>query len=395
MAPFPSELIEPTKTHHITKPSSSKPVTTTVNPQTPYFISLPIRTCEKSTGSLISDAISSTISSCSLPGSRAQRAAIQRHTNPFGNLYGMAFSLSEQDRLEVAVKFIEFLCILDDVMEELPYEQAIREHEILCQVLNPTSHESFMFGVGEPESECLEGMKRFLIDIRETVLSLNPEQGHILLADLERTLRQRECAPASFGALEEYVPYRIVNLDWYFVCLLLRWSMNISLPSPSSSSTSSSSLDSLINDFEYISGAIAGLGNDYYSWNREKHQFQFQSTESSDSDSDSDSELSEMQLSDRIMNAVPVLMRQHSISEVRAKESLKEIVVQQVERLEELRKGMEVELERSSAIATSSSVIGGDLDELEEGLKRYLTGLECVAAAYVYWCSTCPRYYVF
>ncbi|THU92829.1 terpenoid synthase [Dendrothele bispora CBS 962.96] len=344
MAPFLSDLIDPTKAEVApdVKAALARP-----DANSPYFISLGVRTCEQDAGDVIPNAIKDTIESCSIPGSKAQRAAVQRHTNPCGNLYGMVFSMSEQDRLAVAVKFIEFLCILDDVMEELPYEQAIREHEVLCQVLNPTSHD-FTSVSDSKESESLDGMKKFLADIRETVLSLGIEQGHILLADLERTLRQRECAPATFATLEDYAPYRIVNLDWYFVCLLLRWSMDIDLVE------SECKLESL-NDFEYATGVIAGFGNDYYSWNREKKQY------------------SE---SDRVMNAVPVLMRQHSISEPQAKATLQKAIIEQVNHLEDLKKGMED---------------GG----ASEGLKHYASGLEYLAAGYMYWCSTCPRYYAF
>ncbi|KAK7437902.1 hypothetical protein VKT23_018337 [Stygiomarasmius scandens] len=343
MAPFTSELIDPTKAR-AASPPKSVPL---ADINSPYFISLHVRTCEPNAGNIIPDAIRDTIQSCSIPGTKAQRAAVQRHTNPFGNLYGMMFSASEQDRLAVAVKLIEFLCILDDVMEELPYEQAIREHEVLCQVLNPAS-ESFLIDDCESTSECLEGMKKFLTDIRETVLSLNAKQGHVLLLDLERSLRQRECAPTTFATLEDYLPYRIINLDWYFVCLLLRWSMDIDL------TDAESKLES-IDKFDYIAGAVAGLGNDYYSWNREKKQYPD---------------------SDRIMNAVPVLMRQHSVSETQAKASLQNIIVEEANHLEEIRNRMEE--------AGAS-----------EGLTQYLSGLECLAAGYMYWCSTCPRYYVF
>ncbi|KAK7463130.1 hypothetical protein VKT23_007714 [Stygiomarasmius scandens] len=348
MAPFPSQLIDPATARVQVTPTVKFTCQPKVDANSPYFISLRVRTCEQSAGNVIQDAIRDTIKNCSIPGSKAQKAAVQRHTNPFGNLYGMMFSMSEQDRLAVAVKFIEFLCILDDVMEELPYDQAIREHEILCQTLNPTCEDFFVGSDLESTSECLDGMRIFLIGIRETVLSLGAEQGHILLADLERTLRHRECAPADFASLEDYIPYRIINLDWDFVCLLLRWSMNIDL-------NDAEAKLNFLNEFEYITGAVGGLCNDYYSWNREKKQYED---------------------SDRIMNAIPVLMRQYSLSEVQAKSSLQNIIIKEANHLGELRNMMEE--------AGAS-----------ESLKRYLSGLEHIAAGYMYWCSTCPRYYIF
>jgi len=113
MAPFPSQLIDPATARVQIAPTVKFTCQPKVDANSPYFISLHVRTCEQSAGNVIQDAIRDTIENCSTPGSKAQKAAVQRHTNPFGNLYGMMFSMSEQDRLAIAVKFIEFLCILD------------------------------------------------------------------------------------------------------------------------------------------------------------------------------------------------------------------------------------------------------------------------------------------
>ncbi|KAF5345942.1 hypothetical protein D9758_011430 [Tetrapyrgos nigripes] len=402
MAPFPSEIIQPTKIDHPgfaplshpnpfvdnNSPSSSS---TSESLDSSYFIPLRIHTCEPSAGDIISNAIRYTIECCSTPNSNARKAALKRHTNPSGNLYAMMFSSSEKDRLCVAVMLVEFLCILDDVMEELAYEQAIREHEILCQALKTPSCDGLRelqelettdviceeANVHcEARSDCLDGMKKFLIEIRESILSLSGgRQCEILLTGLETTLRLRECAPATFATLREYIPYRLINLDLDFVCLLLRWSMNFStsidLPSFSSSfavdlGVEDHGLYSTLTSFQLKIGVIAGLGNDYYSWDREKKHYSG--------------------CSDRLMNAVPVLMREHSIEEDEAKEVLKEVIVDQASSVEELMEQLGV----GGGDGKREEPIYGRMQKPE--LRRYLEALEYLAGGYVYWCSTCPRY---
>jgi hypothetical protein len=110
MAPLPFKLIDPIQAQNASIRHDSVP---TVPWTSQYFLPFYVSTCEPSAGDVISNAIQEAIAQCATPGSKAQKAALQRHTNPYGNLYGMAFSRSEQDRLAIAVKFIEFLCILD------------------------------------------------------------------------------------------------------------------------------------------------------------------------------------------------------------------------------------------------------------------------------------------
>ncbi|KAF5344189.1 hypothetical protein D9758_018614 [Tetrapyrgos nigripes] len=342
MAPFHSKVIDPTAAHSpYTQGNSSvsAPGSTAA-----YFIFLRVQTCEPGASNPITQAIQETIAKCSTPGSKAQRAALQRHTNPTGNLYAMMFSRSEQDRLPIAVKFIEFLCILDDVMEALPYEQSIREHDILCQVITGATDEPVSYS---GTSECLAGMIKFLTEIKKSVLDLGVKEGSVLLTDFERTLRQRECAPATFSSLEEYLPYRLHNLDWYFACLLLRWSMNLSLLNTAG-----------LSDFESLTGEIAGLNNDYYSWNREKAHYLN----------------SESQSGDRIMNAVPVLVREHSVQEAEAKDMLKEILIKRAENVVQFQKEL-----------GSLEWNGKSQEKDTEGMKQYVEALENLTAGYAFW----------
>jgi hypothetical protein len=130
-----------------------------------------------------------------------------------------------------------------------------------------------------------------------------------------------------------------------FVCQLLRWAMKIPL-------NLNQRDEGLANKYEHIVGVIVGLTNDYFSW-----------------------EMEAQQTSDRVRNAVPVLMVEHSVSEPQAKSILKEVILNEEKKATELKNSIEDAMD-----------IGGQL-------RSYLSMLELFAAGYSYWCATCPRYH--
>lgn len=97
--------------HSDMAPFTSLPVDTATVAQ--YFITLPVRTCESEAFATIQRALRSTIYSCTAPGTKEQRKAKYRHTNPAGNLFALCLPLCDADRLGYAVQLIEFLCIVD------------------------------------------------------------------------------------------------------------------------------------------------------------------------------------------------------------------------------------------------------------------------------------------
>jgi len=106
-----------------------------------------------------------------------------------------------------------------------------------------------------------------------------------------------------------------------------------------------------VEEFQWTLGGILALTNDYFSWNKES-----------------------LQSTDRIRNAVPLLMRQYSLPKEQAKLLLKGMIVEEEEKAKRLR----LALERS--------------DTLSSDLKRYIEALELYSGGNCYWSATCPRY---
>ncbi|KAE9405435.1 terpenoid synthase [Gymnopus androsaceus JB14] len=321
MPPFPSRLVD----------------TTCV---VSYFSSFPVKNCEYDALPTIQKALQSTIYSCTTPGTKAQRKAEYRHTNPAGNLFGLCFSLCEADRLGYAVQFIEFLCIVDDVMEDLPFKEACTEHDFLREALSDGNYQDEYEGVGP-----IGKSRRFLRDIRTELVKENDPSSLMLLETLDMSLEHRDSLDVEFLTLEDYIPYRKMNFDYEFVCQLLRWAMKIPMRlSPEE--------ELLVRKYEHSIGVIVGLTNDYFSWEMER-----------------------IQATDRLRNAVAVLIKEHSIPESQAKVMLKDYIMMEEKKVLELMHEFE-----------------SNKEDFEQ-TTRYLSALELFAAGYSFWCSTCPRYH--
>jgi hypothetical protein len=319
-------------------PFTSYPVDTAS--AAPYFSSFPVRSCEHDALPTIQQALQSTIYSCTAPETREQKKAKYRHTNPAGNLFALSFSLSEEDRLGYVVKFIEYLCIVDDVMEDLPFKEACEGHAILRE---PLSDEYKNEGY---EGQVVGKLRGFLHDIRMELVSENDPSSLKLLETLDTSLRNRDSVDSEFLTLEDYIPYRKVNFDYDFVCQLIRWATRLPLKFCQEE-------ELLASKYEHMIGVIVGLTNDYFSWEMEKNE-----------------------PTDRIRNAVLVLTKEHSISDQQAKIMLKDIIIREENKA----------LELKHELASNMNL---DLEQL----KLYVTALELFAAGYSYWCATCPRYH--
>ncbi|KAJ3753760.1 isoprenoid synthase domain-containing protein [Lentinula raphanica] len=317
-------------------PFTSHPVDSACAPA--FFSSFPVISCEPDALPTIQRALNDTIYSCTTPGSKERRKALYRHTNPAGNLFSLAFALSETDRLRYVAQFIEFLCILDDSTENMPFEEACTAHSIIRQALTDK------YDVDHNGAKAVGMMKNFLHNLCEELFGLDDPSTALLLKTLDRSLRDRDSDDSEFVTLAEYIPYRRTNFDHDFVCQLLRWGMNVK-PEVQESP--------LLRTYELINGTIVGLTNDYFSWEMERQQ-----------------------PTDRIRNAVPVLMTEHGISEIPAKAMLKEVLIE----------------EERKAEALKTRIMMAEL-EGDEQVKRYMTGMDLFAAGYSFWCATCPRYH--
>ncbi|KAF9074287.1 isoprenoid synthase domain-containing protein [Rhodocollybia butyracea] len=303
-----------------------------------YFSSLPVKSCQLDAQSTIDEALRTTIQSCTVPNTRERKKAEYRHNNPAGNIFGLCLSMSEKKRLKYAVQFIEFLCIVDDMMEDLPFGEACIEHAILRQALYKKYDEN------EYAGQVVGGMKMFLRNIRLELADQNVPESQVLLAALDSSLHHRDSVEGEFETLDSYIPYRKTNFDYNFVCSLIRWAMKIPLQLGEKE-------ELLAREYEHVVGIIASLTNDYFSWQMEREQ-----------------------CTDRIRNAVPVLMKEYNLPDEQARTLLKGIIVNEEEKIRRLN----VEIDTGK--------------DISENLKNYTSALGLFAAGYSFWCATCPRY---
>jgi hypothetical protein len=107
----------------------------------------------------------------------------------------------------------------------------------------------------------------------------------------------------------------------------------------------------LARKYEHVIGVIVGLTNDYFSWQMERGQ-----------------------PTDRIRNAVPVLMKEYNLPDEQDRTLLKGIIVNEEEKVRKLNFEMDTK------------------KDVSEDLKNYTSALGLFAAGYSFWCATCPRY---
>ncbi|KAG7094369.1 hypothetical protein E1B28_007970 [Marasmius oreades] len=324
---------------------SSKPIHTSRH--SAFFSSFQVKDCWDEMGSAIQRGLQNTIMKCTRSGTRERKRAYYRHSNPAGNLFSLCLGGCEVGRLVFVVQLVEFLCIIDDVLEDLPHGEALVEHDILCEAVHNHNEPEISMTTPFTENTRPEWIS-FLREIKQEMMELDPVRSPALFLTFEQSLRSRDSSVVDFDTLEEYLPYRLLNFDYEFVSQLLLWAMNIDLTPEETSSP-------VLQDFKHSIGIIVGLVNDYFSWEMEKVQ---------------------LEQSDRVRNAVAVVMKERRIPERKAKAEVKKVI---------LREEVKVKL-------TMALLHGTGQRSYSEALGRYLDELEVFAGGYSYWCATCPRY---
>ncbi|EEB94016.1 hypothetical protein MPER_07251, partial [Moniliophthora perniciosa FA553] len=241
--------------------SSPRNINTTRYPA--FFSSFQVKDCWDEMGPIIEGSLHDVIEKCTQPGTHERKRASYRHSNPAGNLFGVCLALCKSERIGIVVKLIEFLCIIDDVLEDLPHGEAVIEHGILCETLR-------LGFVSQLTENTRPEWLSFLSEIKEEMLFLDPIRSTSLLQTFEASLQARDSSAIEFDTIEE------------FVSQLILWAMALDL------SPEDLDLD-VLPTYKYSIGIIVGLVNDYFSWNMEKLQLE--------------------QDGDRVRNAVAVLLR--------------------------------------------------------------------------------------
>lgn len=193
-----------------------------------YFSYLPVRIHKETTA--IDSATFDAIEYCAPEGSKERKQALYRHSNPFGNAYALCHGECEIEKLKFFVKVVEMIWIDDgmafhqkrhpmqpklktfvDVTEELPHVVAQKEHEILCQALDPLQDSNHDTG------KTVGVKKQYLRNARDGMLALDPVGAPGVLQTLNRYLHEYDSSVQDFRTLEEYLPYRIPNAGYRYV----------------------------------------------------------------------------------------------------------------------------------------------------------------------------------
>ncbi|KAL0060354.1 hypothetical protein AAF712_012859 [Marasmius tenuissimus] len=318
-------------------------IDTTLHPS--FFGSFEIKDCWDQMGPVVLAALDNVIQKCTQPDTPERRKALYMHDNPAGNLFSLSFGLCEAERLGFVVEYLNFLCIIDDVLEDYPQKESLIEHEILGEVLGRGVECDTQPTLNVTPNTRMEWIE-YLHNLKARMMDVDPVRTPALLRILEADIRAREDSVEEFNTMEEYLPFRLRNFDYESVSQMMLWAMNVDLLPEEANSD-------LLAKVKASTGAIAVLANDYFSWEREKRQ---------------------QQDSDRIRNGVAVFMKELDVPEGDAKEAVKQIIIEEEEKVRELMKDVEV---------------GAGFSD---GLRRYLSGLQLFAGGYNFWCATCPRY---
>ncbi|KAF9480491.1 terpenoid synthase [Pholiota conissans] len=299
-----------------------------------YFSCLPVRIHNDTKA--IDAATWDAINICAAVGTKERSQAAYRHTNPYGSPYAVCHPECNIRKLEYFVKVVEMIWIDDDVTEELPHAEALEEHEILRQGLHPE------FDNDTNTGKTVGVKKAYLRAQRDGMLALDPVGTPGVLAVLDRYLYEYDRSDEDYLTLETYLPYRIHNAGYYVCARFTRWAMGIEITEEESK---------VVEEFERILGSVLALTNDYFSWRKEKLQY-----------------------TDRVRNAVPILMRQYNIPEPQARLLLKGFIVEEEEKAKRIRMKLE------------------SRPDLSVDFVRYLDMLELYCGGNCYWSATCPRY---
>ncbi|RAL03065.1 terpene synthase family protein [Aspergillus ibericus CBS 121593] len=273
----------------------------------------------------------------STEGSRERRRARIRHTNPYGDPFAVCHCTAFPDRLVLLSSLVEVMWIHDDVTEEMDHTEACKAHAELAAILRLDIDPSSIDSNNNPRLKALAEVLRKTIDI-------DPAKAPAMIEMLKTYLATFDNVAGNFTRLEEYMPHRIANCGYWMSSYFIRWGMNMDLSDSDYAS---------IEQYDIAMGNVLGLTNDYFSWHIEKDQE-----------------------TDRMRNAVMVLMKEHRVTAEAAKMMLLGIIVDEESRAAKLK-------EERLKSPTSQDIL------------QYFEAIELYVGGSCYWHSTAPRYQIF
>ncbi|KAI2853848.1 hypothetical protein CBS147343_8656 [Aspergillus niger] len=135
---------------------------------------------------------------------------------------------------------------------------------------------------------------------------VDPASAPAVVKVLTNYLRTFDASDEDFTTMDKYNPYRVANCGYWISSFFIRWGMDLTLTDAEYAQIAS---------FDFSMGIILGLTNDYYSWAVEKDQ-----------------------VTDRMRNAVRVLMNEYNVPDTIAKSLLRGLIVDEEEKAARLKR---------------------------------------------------------
>ncbi|KAL7949232.1 isoprenoid synthase domain-containing protein [Trichoderma barbatum] len=264
-------------------------------------------------------------------------------TNKTGNFSALACAECLPKRLGMATFLNDLGLLHDDAVDGMDINKTNDAHTELIAVfrLAAKGGDIDMAQVANPKHMQLLGfLKKFI--------ATDPEAALQVCVEYENYLKAVDSSDKEFVTMAEWVPYRIPNCGYWILMAIIRFAMDIRL--------TAEELES-IHALELLIGEVAGLTNDFWSWEKEVR---------------AQSVAGYSGLPHR--NAVAVLMKEKHVGAVEAKELLKQHI-------------LAVEAEFLQKVSDWQSTPG-----ISYSLRRYVMSMEIMAGGNSYWSSTCDRY---
>ncbi|MCJ1461457.1 hypothetical protein MMC07_000054 [Pseudocyphellaria aurata] len=246
------------------------------------------------------------------------------------------------ERLEVISYANEYAFLYDDIMETLSDEATNSSRKDLLDVFLKDL-------LSDGQNVTTRGEKKIQLQILAEMMAIDSERAMTTMKAWATFIRLASNRPRSapFASLEEFIPYRIIDAGESIWFGTVTFGMALTIPDEEMA---------LCKELVRPAFAAWSLTNDLFSWDKEHQAAQHAG----------DSE---------VVNAVWVLMREHSVDESRAKEICREKIKEKV-----------IEYLRIVDDTKRSPSISADLIKYVEAIQYSLSGN-------VAWSIHCPRYH--
>ncbi|KAK1215035.1 hypothetical protein PQX77_022385 [Marasmius sp. AFHP31] len=312
----------------------SKAIDTTLHPQ--YFQRFPVRLHKDEP--LIAQGSNATRKMFRRLVPESEKDTRSHAAGPYGVVHALCYPEGKAEKVKLAAEITDALWMYDDVIEAIPQEEAALEHATVKQLVSGDK----TTGETAPPSK-KNVMTSIFHDTRDRITALDPEHAPWIIGTLRQYLTEYDGDNKAYDDVEEYCTFRTLNVGYRICALWVQWTLDIYLNDEETQIT---------KDFDAACARVMALTNDYWSWEMEKKE-----------------------VVDRfagICNAIPVVMKQHSLSEKDAKIHVKGLTVQAEEAVWKI--GLELK------------EIGTDT------IKNYVDGSLLLLGGSGFWSATSPRY---